>query len=347
MSNFAVPARAVISRRTLAAGAAWATPAIVLGAGAPYASASALAACVGGAAQLAWNADNTTMTTVSQFPDALQGATPLATDGRLINRRKVTATPTNLVSCTNPDLTLSIDTSRQGHAFDSYTCVPGWDYLTQDPTNTCATIQGAVTGGSGGYQKTIVNPADPLWANSQWRDGANLRDLLQAPNGDPNVAGTPEGFALGWNSYNNGGTSGSGGTGWNNRTVWTFTFSQAVTNLKFNLYDIDYANFVNNPSGDTSNTGVRELVYFDAGGTMPTSTGTRGSNVTGSGTYADPWKPVANGNLTANDPTAGITGITFANVTQFKIVAWSDDTAHRTSENIFLSNLSFDCPTGC
>ena len=341
-----------LSRRTLALGAAWATPAIALGATAPTAAASNVASCVNGKTTLQWADAVTNISVSSQAPDEVQGATPHAADGRLINRDTITATPIDLISCATPGpLTLTVDTTRYGNAFDSYTCVPGWDYRAQDPTSNCAAAQpttgplgNGLSGVPTGYMyPSVFNTADPAWSQSWtvggvplgrvWKDGANLMPQDGSPDGTPSIAGTRYGLALGWNDL----STGSGVTGgYSNRTEWTFTFNRPVTNLSFNLFDFDY----NNPTS----SGNREVAYITPG---PTSYGTAGANVGGQGTQAQPWRAVNSGNLTAHDASGGVTGITYASVTTFTIVAYSSDTAHRSPENLFLSDLAFDCPTGC
>lgn len=266
------------------------------------------ATCSSGRYQLRWSGIYGAIA-VSQFStDVLNGATPRNTSGTKINRSSVTVTPTDL-TCLNPDFTVTATTTRYGVAFDSYTCVPGWSYATLEPGSQC---NGLAT------------------TNSKWKDGANLIQQIGAPGGGP-IAGTTEGIALGWNSWQ----------GATNRSSWTFTFNQPVYNLTFNLYMFDWANTT--LTLQTTNTGNREVGYISP---APTSF-SQGSQVGGSGTAGDPWRAVyPTGDPGGySDPTGGITDIHYAGATtSFTITAWSEDTLHRTSENIFLSNLYFDCP---
>ncbi|MBP6995002.1 MAG: hypothetical protein KBB39_02555 [Phycicoccus sp.] len=341
-----------VSRRNLALGAAWAAPVIALGAPAP-AQAVTNSACdpATGTFNFSWDIFNsatapsdptvgasTSVSVTSQGFDSLQNnSNPTALSGRTINRLGVNAVPLGLMACTQPDFNLSVTTTRYGHAFDSYTCVPGFAYPA---SQTCGNP------GAGGY-------APQSLTKSQWRDGANLSPVSgydtpgQLP--APGVAGTAFGLSLGWNNYAPGGTgayTGTSSVGYLNRSEWTFTFSQAVTDLYFNLYDIDYRNSL--ASGGGSGTGAREYVAFSSSaGTLPTSFGTRGASVAGSGTIATPWVSTLNGDASRNAAASGITNIYFSTVTTFTIVAWSEDTTYRTSENIFMSDLKFKCPTGC
>lgn len=328
-------------------GAAWAAPVIALGAAAP-AQAVTPGACdpATGTVKLLWDIfsaptqsptpESTIALSVdAQASDAQQGSNPTALSGRLINRTQITAIPLSLIYCTNPDLALTVSTERFGNAFDSYTCVPG---ATYPAGSQCAQA-----------------PAAPMdLTKSQWRDGANLSAVSgydtpgQLP--APGVAGTQYGLVLGWNNYAPGGTgsfsgtAGTGSVGWQNRSVWTFTFNQPVVNLYFNLYDFDWRN--NNSAGGATNSGVREYAYFDNSATMPTSF-SQGGSVNGAGTAASPWWPATTTEASRNASAAGISSIYFPSVTTFKIVAWSEDTTYRTSENLFISDMTFKCPTGC
>ena len=144
------------------------------------------------------------------------------------------------------------------------------------------------------------------------------------------LAGTyPSGVNLSWFSgtqFGNPVTSAMKG-------CWTFSFSKPLCNLKFAITDIDY--------------GVREWIYFDPSGSMPTRYSiVDPTAVGGTGVVGTPWHSLialkdwnngtdANGNVKVEFDGA---------VSSFTICGDSRTaSASKFEENVALSDFSFDC----
>lgn len=336
-------ARPRISRRSLAAGAAWSVPVVAIAAAAP-AMAVSTSWCPTGRFTLRWNAAYADSWAITQFgTDAWQGATPYSGgtvgSGYKINRKTLAWTPLDTAHCANAadNLKLTVDTARVGTSFDSYTCVPGFNY-----TAARLAVGGVHVHQCEATQSPNSTP-NPIPVN--WRDGSNLVWQIGAPDGSGNIAGTPEALDLGWNN------SQIGAKTWDatatgvpvpapaNYSTWTFTFNKPVTNLQFNVYALDWHNMVQ--TLQSTGTGPRELVSISP---APASV-TKGANVTGSGTAADPWIGTKEGAAAYNDAASGLVAVKYAGpITSFTITGYSNDWEARTSENIFVSNMTMDCP---
>lgn len=110
----------------------------------------------------------------------------------------------------------------------------------------------------------------------------------------------------------------------------TFTFPVSVTNLKLTIADID-----------TATGSYQDLVGFSV---APTTVA-KGSAVTGSGTYSDPFKAIAAGSVNsdtvANQITASFAGPLTALSIRFSSGSGTSD------QQIFLSGLSFTASSTC
>lgn len=124
----------------------------------------------------------------------------------------------------------------------------------------------------------------------------------------------------------------------------TFTFSQPVYNLQFQIFDVDY---------NTYNTYTDYLVLTAVNGATPPSfTSTTGSFAQGSGTAASPWQPNKTANKTGpvveTDPrtTVAVSLAPAAAVTSFTIRFYSP-TKPQALQQIWVGGISFTtnkCP---